>query len=54
MRTKRVCLVRALGKRDGFSRAYQEDFIAQSYRSRNTPPAFDEMLQLSRIRNFHS
>ena len=54
MREERVCLVGALGKRNGFSRAYQEDFITEPYRFRNAPPAFDEMFRLSGIGNFHS
>src|SRR5207244_7029858 len=43
MCTKWVCLVRALGKRHGFPRAYQKDFIAKSYGFRNAFPAFGEM-----------
>ena len=54
MRTKWICLVRALGKRNGFSRAYQEDFIAESHRFRNAPPAFGEMFQLSGVVNCHA
>ena len=54
MREERVCLVGAFGKRNGFSRAYQEDFITEPYRFRNAPPAFDEMFRLSGIGNFHS
>jgi hypothetical protein len=53
MRTEWVCLVGTPGKRNGFTRAYQEDFIAESYRIRNTPPAFGEMFQLSGVVNFH-
>jgi hypothetical protein len=53
MRREWVCLVGAFGKRDGFSRAYQEDFIAESYRFRNAPPAFRQMFQLSGIVDFH-
>jgi hypothetical protein len=53
MRAEWVCLVGAPGKRNGFTCAYQEDFIAESYRFRNTPLPFGEMFQLSDVVNFH-
>jgi hypothetical protein len=53
MRTERVCLVRTPGKRNGFTRAYQEDFIAKSHCFRDTPPASSEMFQFFGFVNFH-
>jgi hypothetical protein len=52
MRTEWICLVRPFGKRNGFTCAYQKDFIAESRRFDNAPPAFGEMFRFFGVLNF--